>query len=84
MWAETDDLPKSTAAGQPVRYLAEPARRPPVTPDWSARIAAAYGRAAPSYWSTSKTVVRANAICDPMVATTPTLVDDIGGWLTRA
>lgn len=76
-WAEAA-IAQSSGPGQPVRYLATGA-----TPDddagWSERIAAHRARR-PSHWSTVETVdvptqLRAEA-------TTPTLVDDIGGWLT--
>ncbi|HYZ68945.1 MAG TPA: bifunctional adenosylcobinamide kinase/adenosylcobinamide-phosphate guanylyltransferase [Mycobacterium sp.] len=75
-WAETA-IAESAGAGQPVRYLATGAT-PDGDADWSARIAAHRDRR-PAHWSTVETAdvptqLRANA--------TPTLVDDIGGWLT--
>lgn len=75
-WAETA-IAESAGAGQPVRYLATGAA-PDGDADWSARIAA-HRASRPSHWSTVETVdvptqLRAEA--------SPTLVDDIGGWLT--
>jgi len=76
-WAETA-ITESTDAGQPVRYLATGAA-PDGDADWSARIAAHRARR-PSHWATVETAdvstqLRSNDA-------TPTLVDDIGGWLT--
>jgi adenosylcobinamide kinase/adenosylcobinamide-phosphate guanylyltransferase len=75
-WAETA-IAESAGAGQPVRYLATGAT-PDGDADWSARIAAHRDRR-PAHWSTVETrdvptQLRSDA--------TPTLVDDIGGWLT--
>jgi adenosylcobinamide kinase/adenosylcobinamide-phosphate guanylyltransferase len=78
-WAEAA-IAESTGAGQPVRYLATGAT-PDGDAEWSERIAAHRARR-PPHWSTVETIdiptqLRAEA-------TTPTLVDDIGGWLTAA
>jgi adenosylcobinamide kinase / adenosylcobinamide-phosphate guanylyltransferase len=77
-WAEKA-IAESIGAGQPVRYLATGAT-PDGDADWSARIATHRARR-PPHWSTVETVdvptqLRSNG--------TPTLVDDIGGWLTAA
>lgn len=76
-WAERA-IAESSGAGQPVRYLATGAT-PDGDTDWSGRIAAHRARR-PSHWSTVETTdiptqLRAEA-------NVPTLVDDIGGWLT--
>ena len=78
-WAEAA-IADSAGPGQPVCYLATGAA-PDTDADWSSRVAAHRARR-PSHWSTVET---------PDVATqlraqpaTPTLVDDIGGWLTAA
>jgi adenosylcobinamide kinase/adenosylcobinamide-phosphate guanylyltransferase len=77
-WAETA-IAEAAGAGQPVRYLATGAK-PDGDADWSARITAHRNRR-PAHWSTVETTdvptqLRSDA--------TPTLVDDIGGWLTAA
>jgi adenosylcobinamide kinase/adenosylcobinamide-phosphate guanylyltransferase len=78
-WAETA-IAESTGAGQPVRYLATGA-----IPDgdavWSARIAAHRARR-PPHWSTIETVDVPTQLHSDVA--TPTIVDDIGGWLTAA
>ena len=76
-WAETA-IADSTGAGQPVRYLATGAT-PDGDADWAARIAAHRARR-PSHWSTVETVDIPTQLRSEV--TTPTLVDDIGGWLT--
>jgi len=76
-WAETT-IAESTGAGQPVRYLATGAT-PDGEADWSARIAAHRARR-PSHWSTVETVDVPTQLRSGVA--TPTLVDDIGGWLT--
>jgi adenosylcobinamide kinase/adenosylcobinamide-phosphate guanylyltransferase len=76
-WAERV-IAESTGAGQPVRYLATGAA-PDGDDDWSERIAAHRARR-PSHWSTVETTDVATQL--RAEATTPTLVDDIGGWLT--
>jgi adenosylcobinamide kinase / adenosylcobinamide-phosphate guanylyltransferase len=76
-WAETA-IAESAVAGQPVRYLATGAT-PEGDADWSARIAAHRARR-PSHWSTVETVDVPTQLRSG--GATPTLVDDIGGWLT--
>ena len=78
-WAETA-IAESTGAGQPVRYLATGAI-PDGDADWSARIAAHRARR-PPHWSTIETVDVPTQLHSD--AATPTLVDDIGCWLTAA
>ena len=78
-WAETA-IAESTAAGQPVRYLAT-GTTPDGDADWSARIAAHRARR-PSHWATVETVDVSTQLRSDTA--TPTLVDDIGGWLTAA
>jgi adenosylcobinamide kinase / adenosylcobinamide-phosphate guanylyltransferase len=75
-WAEKT-IAESTVAGQPVRYLATGAA-PDGDDDWSARIAAHRTRR-PSHWSTVETVDVPTQLRSEVA--TPTLVDDIGGWL---
>jgi adenosylcobinamide kinase/adenosylcobinamide-phosphate guanylyltransferase len=76
-WAETA-IAESTGAGQLVHYLATGAA-PEGDPDWSARIAAHRARR-PSHWSTVETIDIPTQLRSQIA--TPTLVDDIGGWLT--
>ncbi len=76
-WAESA-IAESTGAGQPVHYLATGAS-PEGDPDWSARIAAHRARR-PSHWSTVETIDIPTQLRSKIA--TPTLVDDIGGWLT--
>jgi adenosylcobinamide kinase / adenosylcobinamide-phosphate guanylyltransferase len=76
-WAEMA-IAESTVAGQPVRYLATGAV-PDGDAEWSARIAAHRARR-PSHWSTVETVDVPTQLRS--AAASPTLVDDIGGWLT--
>jgi adenosylcobinamide kinase/adenosylcobinamide-phosphate guanylyltransferase len=76
-WAETA-IAESTVAGRPVRYLATGAA-PEGDADWSARIAAHRARR-PSHWSTVETIDLPTQLRSEVA--TPTLVDDIGGWLT--
>jgi adenosylcobinamide kinase/adenosylcobinamide-phosphate guanylyltransferase len=78
-WAETA-IAESTGAGQPVRYLATGAT-PDGDADWSARVAAHRARR-PPHWPTVETVDVPTQLRSD--AATPTLVDDIGGWLTAA
>ena len=75
-WAETaiDEL----AGEQRVRYLAT-GTPPEADADWSARITAHRNRR-PSHWSTIETVDVATQLRSDTA--TPTLVDDVGGWLT--
>lgn len=76
-WAEAA-IADSAGAGQPVCYLATGAT-PDGDADWSARIAAHRARR-PSHWSTVETADVATQL--RAESATPTLVDDIGGWLT--
>jgi adenosylcobinamide kinase/adenosylcobinamide-phosphate guanylyltransferase len=79
-WAEAELaslVAESAGAGQPVRYLATGATDD--DPDWSARIAAHRARR-PSHWSTVETVDVPTQLRSEVAM--PTLVDDIGGWLT--
>ena len=76
-WAETA-IAESTVAGQPVRYLATGAA-PEGDADWSARIDVHRARR-PSHWSTVETVDVPTQLRSEVAI--PTLVDDIGGWLT--
>jgi adenosylcobinamide kinase/adenosylcobinamide-phosphate guanylyltransferase len=76
-WAEAA-IAESLQADQPVRYLAtgQAADRDAA---WRQRIAEHRDRR-PSHWSTVETNDLAEQLrCSP---DTPTLVDDIGGWLT--
>jgi adenosylcobinamide kinase/adenosylcobinamide-phosphate guanylyltransferase len=80
-WAEASIaglVAESTGAGQSVRYLATGAT-PDDDADWSARIAAHRARR-PSHWSTVETVDVPTQLRSEVAM--PTLVDDIGGWLT--
>jgi len=78
-WAETA-IADSAGAGQPVCYLATGAT-PDGDADWSARVAAHRARR-PSHWSTIETADVATQLRSQR--TTPSLVDDVGGWLTAA
>ena len=73
-------ISQTGTAGTPVRYLATgPA--PDGDGDWSARVHAHRNRR-PSHWVTVETPdVATQLLAD---TATPTLVDDIGGWLTAA
>jgi len=76
-WAEAA-ITESLEPGQPVRYLATG----PVVPSdtaWSERIAEHRARR-PVHWSTIETCDLAKEL--RQAPTTPTLVDDIGGWLS--
>jgi adenosylcobinamide kinase/adenosylcobinamide-phosphate guanylyltransferase len=81
-WAETtlSALAESAGPHRPVRYLATG----PATDgehSWSARVEA-HRRRRPPHWTTVETPdVTTQLRADPA---TPTLVDDIGGWLTAA
>jgi adenosylcobinamide kinase / adenosylcobinamide-phosphate guanylyltransferase len=76
-WAETA-IAESTDAEQAVRYLAT-AVTPDGDADWSARISAHRARR-PSHWTTIETVDIPTQLRSGTAM--PTLVDDIGGWLT--
>lgn len=73
-WAEE----AIAAAGQPVRYLAA-GRSDPADADWAARVAKHRGRR-PAHWSTVETQDITTELRQS--PDTPTLVDDLGGWLT--
>ncbi|MCV7254557.1 bifunctional adenosylcobinamide kinase/adenosylcobinamide-phosphate guanylyltransferase [Mycolicibacterium fluoranthenivorans] len=74
-WAEAAI---SDTAGEPVRYVAT-GRTDPADPEWSRRVDTHRSRR-PAHWSTVETTDVATELrADPR---TPTLVDDIGGWLT--
>jgi adenosylcobinamide kinase/adenosylcobinamide-phosphate guanylyltransferase len=77
-WAETV-IAASVGAERPVRFLATGA----VADDdaWAVRVAAHRGRR-PRHWSTVETVDVATQLRSDV--SSPTLVDDIGGWLTAA
>lgn len=77
-WAETTVV-ASAGASRSVRYLATGAIVDDDT--WSARVAAHRGRR-PDSWSTVETTDLATQLRSDDSA--PTLVDDIGGWLTAA
>lgn len=76
-WAETA-IAESTDVGQSVRYLAT-AAAPDGDADLLARVAAHRARR-PSHWTTIETVDIPTQLRSGTA--TPTLVDDIGGWLT--
>ncbi len=63
------------------RCATSPPARADDDADWAARIAAHRARR-PAHWSTVETVDVATQLRSD--AATPTLVDDIGGWLTAA
>jgi adenosylcobinamide kinase/adenosylcobinamide-phosphate guanylyltransferase len=86
-WAETA-ISESRAAGETVCYVATGAATeadvatgvaPGVDVEWERRIAAHRRRRPPSWWTAETTAVAAHLRANP---TTPTLVDDLGGWLT--
>ena len=76
-WAESA-IADSADAGQRVRYLATGAT-PDGDADWSARVEAHRARR-PSHWETIETTEVATQLRSDVE--TPTLVDDMGGWLT--
>jgi adenosylcobinamide kinase/adenosylcobinamide-phosphate guanylyltransferase len=77
-WAE-HAIAESLAPDQPVRYLATGGPAPDSDPAFAQRIAEHRSRR-PAHWRTVETDDIATALrCSPA---TPTLVDDIGGWLT--
>jgi adenosylcobinamide kinase/adenosylcobinamide-phosphate guanylyltransferase len=76
-WAE-EAIAKSLPAGQAVRYLASgPSGQ--ADPDWAQRVAQHRSRR-PSHWSTVETGDITTELRQS--STIPTLVDDLGGWLT--
>jgi len=76
-WAEKA-IAETAGAGQAVRYMATGAT-PDGDADWSARICAHRARR-PSHWSTVETADVPTQLRSESAI--PTLVDDIGGWLT--
>jgi adenosylcobinamide kinase / adenosylcobinamide-phosphate guanylyltransferase len=76
-WAEAV-LADSLEAQQPVHYLATGQVADP-DPDWRRRVAGHRDRR-PPHWSTVETPDVAEQL--RRCPNTPTLVDDIGGWLT--
>lgn len=74
-WAE-DAIATSLSPDQPVRYLATgPADR--TDPDWAERVARHRARR-PAHWTTVETEDLTGELHRPV----PTLVDDLGTWLT--
>jgi len=76
-WAE-DAIANALAPDQPVRYLAAGASVR-VDPDWLARIAKHRARR-PGHWTTEETGDVTRVLQQPPAV--PTLVDDLGTWLT--
>lgn len=78
-WAE-EAITKSLTPGQPVRYLASGRAGLP-DPEWAQRVAKHRSRR-PEHWSTVETDdITTHLQQSP---DTPTLVDDLGAWLTCA
>lgn len=86
-WAETA-IAETRIAGETVCYVATGAApvsdvatgaAPVADPDWERRIAAHRHRRPPSWHTVETAAVAAQLRANP---TTPTLVDDLGGWLT--
>lgn len=78
-WAE-EAIAESLPPAEPVRYLAPgPAGDGDV--DWAERVARHRGRR-PEHWTT----VESDDVATQLRQSpgTPTLIDDLGGWLTRA
>ena len=76
-WAETA-VAENLDAGTPVRYLAT-GSAPATDQDWQRRVAA-HRRRRPDGWCTVESAdVAAELRTTPEI---PTLVDDLGGWLT--
>lgn len=76
-WAESA-ITAAAGATAPVRYVATGAR-PDLDADWARRVAAHRDRR-PAHWTTEETTDLLG--CLRADAHTPTLVDDVGGWLT--
>jgi adenosylcobinamide kinase/adenosylcobinamide-phosphate guanylyltransferase len=76
-WAETA-IAESTDGEQPVRYVATGTAADDDA-DWSVRVAAHRNRR-PSHWTTIETADVPTQLRSAVH--TPTLVDDLGGWLT--
>jgi adenosylcobinamide kinase/adenosylcobinamide-phosphate guanylyltransferase len=77
-WAEAA-ISGSSAPGQPVRYLATGPAADAADATWFQRIAEHRDRR-PAHWSTVETSDLATQL--RLAPDVPTLVDDIGGWLT--
>jgi adenosylcobinamide kinase/adenosylcobinamide-phosphate guanylyltransferase len=75
-WAELA-ITESSAPGDPLRYVATGAPDD-AEPSWSARVTAHRERR-PAHWTNVESADVAALLRD---ATTATLVDDLGGWLT--
>lgn len=78
-WAELA-LAEALTPGQPARYIATGAV-PGGDQAWTQRVSEHRNRR-PAYWSTVETTDVATQLRQDTA--TPTLVDDIGGWLTAA
>ncbi|SPM32086.1 Adenosyl cobinamide kinase/adenosyl cobinamide phosphate guanylyltransferase, partial [Mycobacterium terramassiliense] len=78
-WAE-EAIATSLPPGEPVRYLA-PAPADGADADWADRVARHRDRR-PAHWCTVETGDVAGQLRQS--PGTPTLVDDLGGWLTGA
>jgi adenosylcobinamide kinase/adenosylcobinamide-phosphate guanylyltransferase len=76
-WAEAA-IAASAGVDRPVRYVATGAVAD--DEDWAARVAAHRDRR-PGHWSTVETTDVATQLTSRAL---PTLVDDVGGWLTAA
>jgi len=78
-WAESA-IAAEAGPGEPVRYLATGAAAD-ADPSWARRLAEHRARR-PPHWSTVETVDVARRLRE--VPAPPTLIDDLGGWLTAA
>jgi adenosylcobinamide kinase / adenosylcobinamide-phosphate guanylyltransferase len=76
-WAELA-IAETIGPGQPVRYVAT-GLDPGADETWAQRVAAHRERR-PAHWSTVETADVAVQL--RTITTTPTLIDDLGGWLT--
>lgn len=77
-WAESAISP-STGRGAPVRYVATGTTA--ADPEWSARVMA-HRQRRPAHWVTIESTDVATQLRQDDA--TPTLVDDMGGWLVAA
>jgi adenosylcobinamide kinase/adenosylcobinamide-phosphate guanylyltransferase len=77
-WAEAI-ITDAAGPGAPVRYVATGATS--VDPEWSARVAA-HRQRRPEQWSTVEATDVATQLRVDL--DTPTLVDDMGGWMVAA
>ncbi|MDT5014763.1 MAG: adenosylcobinamide kinase / adenosylcobinamide-phosphate guanylyltransferase [Mycobacterium sp.] len=78
-WAETA-IAEAVEDGQPVCYLATGPTRAGDT-EWSSRVDA-HRKRRPRHWPTVETTDIATQLTSD--STTPTLIDDVGAWLTAA